>query len=91
MKKSFAKLFGRDVDQILVELGRHPETLNPRLRIAFHFPDDGDLGVCEMSINFADDDIGWDKAEKAFDEIDEFKARKNVKNQIELIRNMSDN
>lgn len=83
--KAFAKLFGTNGNQVLVELGRHPEDLNPCVRIAFQFPDDETgLGVCEMRVNFEDTDSGWDSAEKAFEAMDEGRARKNVAKQVEF-------
>ena len=68
----FAKLYGTDVDQVLVKLAAG-EDGNPEVRM--YCQPEG-LGVCSVAAGWDDDsDASWDKAEKAFAEIDEFKAR----------------
>lgn len=66
--KSFAKIFNIPLfGQVLASVGRDVDG-NPELRWAVSPPD---LGVCELVFGFTDDEIGWDKAEEAFESSDE--------------------
>lgn len=68
---AFAKLFGSDDSQVLVMLGKGDDDC-PELSVLFK-PEG--FGVCKLCYGFEDSDDGWDKAEAAFEEIDEAKAR----------------
>ena len=71
----FAKLYGNDDDQILVMLQENAENGGvPELR--FFFEPEG-LGVCSVASIFEDGcSTSWVKAQKAFDNMTEEKARK---------------
>jgi hypothetical protein len=75
MIKPFAKLFTfPDIGQVLGvidDTGEHPH--GPELVISFT-PSEN-LGVCAVRLSFMDNDDGWAAAQKAFDELDEKKAR----------------
>lgn len=71
---SFAKLYGPDEDQILVMLSNDEERA-PEVRVYFQ---PKDLGLCSTALKFPDTDSGWDKAEAAFAEMNEEKARRMV-------------
>lgn len=65
----FAKLFHfEDIGQVLVKLDDGDE--GPEVRIYFH-PEN--LGICSTAFNFEEDEKGteWEKAEKAFELVDE--------------------
>lgn len=65
----FAKLFEfDDVGQVLVKLDDGDN--GPEVRIYFQ-PEN--LGVCSTAFNFKEDEDGseWDKAEEAFNKVDE--------------------
>ena len=65
----FAKLFHfEEIGQVLVKLDDGDE--GPEVRI--YFQPDG-LGVCSTAFNFKEDEeqTEWDKAEKAFEMVDE--------------------
>jgi len=68
----FAKLYGTDKDQVLVKIDAG-EDGNPEIRVFFS-PEE--LGVCSCALQWEDDtDASWDKAEAAFEQIDEKGAR----------------
>lgn len=68
----FAKLYGNDDNQVLVKLDTSDEG-NPEVR--FFFEPKG-LGVCSVAMSWNDDsDESWDKAEKAFANVTEERAR----------------
>lgn len=68
----FAKLFGTDSDQVLVKIDANGEGC-PEVRV--FFSPEG-LGVCSCALQWDDDtDASWGKAEAAFTQIDEEKAR----------------
>jgi len=67
----FAKLYETDYGQILVKLDACSETAVPEVR--FYVKPPG-LGVCSLALKFKDTDEGWDKAEEAFDKINEPRA-----------------
>jgi hypothetical protein len=60
----FAKLYETEVGQILVML----DSGDNGPEVQYHFEPKG-LGVCNLSINFKDDDedTAWDKVEKIFE------------------------
>lgn len=69
--KNFAKIFNIPLfGQVLASVGRDIDG-NPELRWAVSPPD---LGVCEVVFGFTDDEIGWNKAEEAFENADEEEA-----------------
>ena len=78
----FAKLYKTKLGQILVKFDTDGDECNPEVR--FYFRPDG-LGVCSTAIVFNDDDSGWDKAEKLFNEINKKRAVKTVTKIIEHI------
>lgn len=67
----FAKLYETDQGQILVKLDAEDGGGAPEVR--FYVTPPG-LGVCSIALKFKDSDEGWDKAEEAFDIIDEARA-----------------
>lgn len=71
---AFAKLWGDGKDQVLMKIDTGEEGA-PEVR--FYCEPEG-LGVCSFAIGFEDSDAGWDRAESAFSEIDEERARKIV-------------
>jgi hypothetical protein len=72
----FAKLFGPETDQVLVKLDAAPDSGAPEIRIYFQPPG---LGVCSFALGFDDTEDGWDKAEAAFQKMDEDEARLGIK------------
>lgn len=69
----FAKLFGKDDDQVLVKLDSDSETGNPEVRV---YCQPKNLGVCSCALGWDNDSTdSWGKAEKAFEEMTEEKAR----------------
>lgn len=65
----FAKLFQfEEIGQVLVKLDDGDD--GPEVRIYFQ-PEN--LGICSTAFNFEEDETGseWDKAEKAFELVDE--------------------
>lgn len=63
----FCKLYEtEECGQVLVMLDSGDE--GPEVR--FYFQPVG-LGVCAQKLGFTYDDAGWDKAEKAFEKVDE--------------------
>jgi len=76
----FAKLYhAEDVGQVLVLIDSGEN--GPEVRISFK-PDG--LGICTIKLNFKDTDEGWDKAEKAFKQIDEKGAILAVKEAVKI-------
>ena len=69
----FAKLYGSGEDQILVMIQRG-EDGDPEVRVFFN-TGHPDLGTCSTALGFDDTDSGWDKAEKAFSEMNGDMAR----------------
>jgi hypothetical protein len=67
---AFAKIYGGDTDQILVLIDSGDS--GPEVRL--YFEPDG-LGVCNVSLKYADTDDGWDRAEAAFNAITESDAK----------------
>ncbi len=65
----FAKLYGKK-QQVLVMINEGKE--GPEVRI---FSELDGFGVCSTALGFSDDDLGWQKAEKAFEQMDEATAR----------------
>lgn len=68
----FAKTYGSDQEQILVKIDRNDEG-KPEVR--FYTEPEG-LGVCSLAVVFNDDESGWAKAQKTFDEMTQDKAFK---------------
>lgn len=68
----FAKLYGRDTDQVLVKLDMG-EDANPEIRV-YCVPEG--LGVCSVALQWNDDtEESWNEAENVFREMTEKKAR----------------
>jgi hypothetical protein len=70
----FAKLFGSGDDQMVVMIQSN-EKGDPEVRVYFQ---PKDIGVCSFALVFSDTDNGWIAAEKAFESVDEKKARRFV-------------
>lgn len=80
--KDFCKVFtDEDIGQILVKLDSSDETFKPEVRF---YCQPADLGVCSMALIFTDDDAGWDKAEKAFTEMNKETAVNAVSRRFDL-------
>ncbi|ATW57984.1 hypothetical protein CNR34_00051 [Pseudomonas phage nickie] len=90
MIKPFAKLFQfDDIGQVLVKLdeAEDPDTSGPEIVISFK-PEN--LGVCAVKLSKfgPDGDEAWDKADKAFETIDEAFAYKTAKKVIDEFNDM---
>ena len=77
----FAKLYGNDVDQILVLLGTNDEG-NPE--VSFYYQPEGRGVLCTVASWDENSDKTQNKAKKAFDAIDETYARRMVKKMCDL-------
>lgn len=85
---AFAKLWGDGKDQVLMKIDTSEECA-PEVRFYCEPPG---LGVCSFAIGFEDSDAGWDKAEAAFNDIDEDRARKIVSDAMgEVVTAMTPN
>lgn len=71
---AFAKLWGTGNGQVLVKIDTGPEGA-PEVRFFCQPPG---LGVCSFAIGFEDSDDGWDKAEAAFESMNEERGRQIV-------------
>ncbi len=68
----FAKLYGVDEDQVLVMLDANNSGC-PEIKVFFK---PHGWGVCSCSVKWEDNaEETWDRAESAFAQIDEYKAR----------------
>ena len=76
----FAKLFGPDENQILVVFETNDEG-----RPTIYVTTEHDGMLVKVAPSWEDSDSGWDKAEKAFAEMDEAKARQFVKPTIDFM------
>jgi hypothetical protein len=65
--ENFAKVFDdAEIGQAVV-LAKANDDAEPEVR--FFFQKEG-FGICECALSFTDDDDGWDKRDKAFNEMD---------------------
>jgi len=71
----FAKLYETEIGQILVKRDEGDD--GPEMRLFFK-PEK--LGVCSFAFSYSDDDEGWDKLDKAFDDMNEKDATEMTKN-----------
>ena len=71
----------------MITLTYDNESWTPNLKIYFqHSDENSPIGVCNISLSWPDTDEGWDKAEKAFDKMEELRARELVNEQLELLK-----
>lgn len=71
MRTPFAKLFGKDADQILILIEEGES--GPEISTLFQPPG---LGVCKIKLlGFIAGEAGWELAQQAFERINESKAR----------------
>ncbi len=78
----FAKVYAVEgIGQIVVMQDTNDEG-NPAVKYFFK---PKDLGVCAVALGFKDDDAGWQRCEKAFENTTEQLAADLVKSQLESI------
>ena len=80
----FAKLYKtKELGQILVKVDTNDKD---GAEVRYFFEPEG-FGVCSVALEFIDDEEGsaWDKADDAFDKVDEDSATQFVEN---IVRNM---
>ena len=81
----FAKLFETEVGQILVKKDSGDEGA----QVTVYFEPEN-LGVCNMSFNWCEDDedVQWEKCDKAFDMMTKDKCTDLVKDTLDNLQNI---
>lgn len=83
----FAKIYGPDVQQVLI-LKDEDEEGNPQLKIMTN-ADSG--GIVSLGMGFDDTDDGWEKLDRAFEQMDEVTALKYISNLLDELLEQNHN